>query len=301
MFGRFLKRLRGTALAAGMTVVVLPGAAFAAGEAVSPPAVDWSFDGIFGTFDQPSVQRGFLVYNQVCAACHAMSLMSYRNLTQVGVSPAAAAEIAAAKIVIDGPNDEGEMFERPGRLSDRFVSPFPNEKAARAANGGAYPPDLSLITKARAGGADYVHGILTGYEEPPAGVTVPPGMYYNLYFPGHMIAMAPPLAAGSIEYPDGTEATVEQMSLDVSAFLAFAAEPNLEDRKRMGVKVLLFLIIFTALLYAATRDRRRPRCPTRSGRPFSASSAAAVSTTSRVSTTSAGSGCTRPSGPPPTR
>jgi len=253
MFGRFLKRLRGTALAAGMTVVVLPGAAFAAGEAVSPPAVDWSFDGIFGTFDQPSVQRGFLVYNQVCAACHAMSLMSYRNLTQVGVSPAAAAEIAAAKIVIDGPNDEGEMFERPGRLSDRFVSPFPNEKAARAANGGAYPPDLSLITKARAGGADYVHGILTGYEEPPAGVTVPPGMYYNLYFPGHMIAMAPPLAAGSIEYPDGTEATVEQMSLDVSAFLAFAAEPNLEDRKRMGVKVLLFLIIFTALLYAVKR------------------------------------------------
>lgn len=253
MPGRFFQRLRGQAFAAGMAVLALPGAAWAASEAVAPPAMDWSFDGIFGTFDHAQQQRGFLVYNQVCAACHAMSLMSYRNLMDIGVPEAAAAEIAATKMVTDGPNDEGEMFDRAGRLSDRFVSPFPNEKAARASNGGAYPPDLSLIVKARAHGADYIHGILTGYEEPPAGVEVPQGMYYNEYFPGHMIAMAPPLAAGSIEYPDGTEATVDQMARDVSAFLTFAAEPHLEARKQMGVKVILFLIILTALLYAVKR------------------------------------------------
>ncbi len=253
MPGRFFKRLGGQAFAGGMAVLAIPGAAFAAGEAVEPPAIDWSFDGIFGTFDHAQQQRGFLVYNQVCAACHAMSLLSYRNLTEIGVPSAAAAEIAATKMVQDGPNDEGDMFERPGRLSDRFVSPFPNEKAARAANGGAYPPDLSLIVKAREHGADYVHAILTGFEEPPAGVTVPVGMHYNEYFPGHMIAMAPPLSEGAVEYPDGTKATVDQMAQDVSAFLTFASEPHLEARKRMGVKVLLFLIIFTAMLYAVKR------------------------------------------------
>lgn len=253
MPGRFFQRLRRSAFAAGLAALVSPGAAFAAAEAPTPPAVDWSFNGIFGTFDQASLQRGFLVYNQVCAGCHAMSLMSYRNLMQMGVSEAAATEIAAQRSVVDGPNDEGEMFERPGRLSDRFVSPFPNEAAARAANGGAYPPDLSLVNKARVGGADYTHGLLIGYEDPPADVEVPDGMYYNRYFPGHMIAMAPPLFEGAIEYPDGTEATVEQMAHDVSAFLMFAAEPNLEDRKRMGVKVILFLIVLTAMLYAVKR------------------------------------------------
>lgn len=252
MPGRFLTRLRAGLIGASLGLA-LPAVAVAAPAGPTPPAVDWSFNGIFGTYDQAELQRGFLVYNQACAVCHAMSLKSYRNLMQMGVSEAAAAEIASQKTVRDGPNDEGEMFDRPGRLSDRFVSPFPNEMAARAANGGAYPPDLSLMAKARVGGPDYLHGLLIGYVDPPPGVEVPTGMYYNEYFPGHLIAMAPPLNAGAVEYPDGTEATVEQMAHDVSAFLMFAAEPSLETRKQMGVKVLLFLIVFTALLYAVKR------------------------------------------------
>ncbi|MFN4089531.1 MAG: cytochrome c1 [Alphaproteobacteria bacterium] len=252
MPGRFLKRLRDGALAACLGLMV-PAVAVAAPAGPTPPAVDWKFNGIFGTFDQAEVQRGFLVYDQVCAVCHAMSLASYRYLMQAGVSEAAAAEIASQKTVRDGPDDDGEMFDRPGRLSDRFVSPYPNENAARAANAGAYPPDLSLLAKSRAGGPDYLYGLLIGYIDPPPGFEVPSGMYYNEYFPGHLIAMAPPLMAGGVEYPDGTDASVEQMARDVSAFMMFIAEPSLEQRKRMGVKVMLFLIIFTALLYAVKR------------------------------------------------
>lgn len=245
--------VRLAAVLLGVALIAAPGAVRAAEEAPEPPDVHWSFEGIFGHFDRAAVQRGFIVYNQVCATCHSMDFMHYRNLLEIGVSEAAASEIAAEKQVTDGPNDEGEMYQRPGRLSDPFVAPFPNEEAARAANGGALPPDLSLMTQARPNGPDYVHGLLIGYEEPPPDVELPPGMYYNEYFPGHQIAMPPPLSQGLVEYPDGTEATVAQMAHDVTAFLHFAAEPRLEQRKRTGIKVILFLLVLTGLLYAVKR------------------------------------------------
>ena len=215
--------------------------------------MNFSFNGLFGTYDRAQLQRGFQVYSQVCAGCHAMSLLSYRNLLQTGMSADQAQTAAAAVTVNDGPNDEGSMFERPGRLSDRFPSPFPNEKAARASNGGAYPPDLSLIAKARANGPDYLFGILLGYRDPPAGVTMMEGRYYNEYYPGHLIAMPPPLSAGAVTYADGTTARVENMAQDVSAFLTWAADPHMEARKRTGWKVILFLIVLTGMLYAAKR------------------------------------------------
>jgi len=213
----------------------------------------WSFDGLFGTFDQAAAQRGFQVYKDVCAACHSLSQVAYRNLSAIGISEDEIKTIAAQYNVTDGPNDAGEMFERPAKPSDKFVPPFPNANAARAANNGALPPDLSLIVKAREGGADYAYGILTGFVEPPAGVTVPNGMYYNAAFPGHQIAMPPPLSDGAVTYADGTEASVHQMAHDVVTFLAWTAEPELDQRKQMGVKVILFLIVLTGLAYAVKR------------------------------------------------
>lgn len=242
------------ALAAVVALSLSSGAAMAA-EGGKPPAQTWSFDGLFGTYDRATAQRGFLVYDTVCAACHGLSLVAYRNLAGIGFKDDAIKAIAAAKEVQDGPNDQGEMFARPGRPADRFVSPFANDNAARAANNGALPPDLSLITKARKGGADYIHALLTGYkEEPPADVQLMEGMQYNTYFPGNQIAMLPPLTEDAVEYADGTKATVEQMARDVSTFLTWAAEPEMEERKRMGVKVLLFLIVLTAMLYALKRQ-----------------------------------------------
>lgn len=227
---------------------------FAAGAAVDLPSQNWSFKGLFGTFDRGALQRGFQVYDQVCAACHSARLVAYRNLMEIGLTEDQVKKIAASKTVMDGPNDEGEMFERPGTPSDRFVKPFPNDQAARAANNGAYPPDLSLMVKARVGGVDYLYALLTGYkEEAPKNVEMPEGMAYNLYFPGHLIAMQPPLVADGVEYPDKTKATVEQMARDVSTFLAWTAEPELEDRKRLGIKVLLFLLLLTGMLYAVKR------------------------------------------------
>ena len=233
--------------------MVAASAARAAGEAVRPPAQSWSFSGLFGTFDRGAVQRGFQVYDAVCAACHSLRLVAYRNLMEIGFTEDQAKKIAASKQVTDGPNDQGEMFQRPGQPSDRFVKPFPNDNAARAANNGALPPDLSLMIKARKGGADYMHAVLTGYKTPPAEVKVPEGMSYNLYFPGMQIAMPPPLSEGAVEYADKTRATVDQLSRDVSAFLAWAAEPELEARKRIGVKSLLFLLVLTGMLYAIKR------------------------------------------------
>ena len=239
-------------LLAGSGLGSLP--ARAAGGEEALPHVNFSFDGLFGHFDRASAQRGFQVYKEVCSNCHSMHLLSYRNLRELGLSEAQVRGIAATVQVKDGPNDEGEMFERPGRPSDRFHSPFPNEQAARAANNGALPPDLSLITKAREGGAQYVHALLTGYEDPPAGVTLMPGMNYNKYFPGHQIAMAQPLSSeGQVEYTDGTKPTVEQMVQDVAQFLTWAAEPELEQRKAMGVKMVLFLVILGGLAYAVKR------------------------------------------------
>ncbi len=227
--------------------------ALAAGSAPPPPNAHFSFNSIFGTVDRASAQRGFQVYKEVCAVCHAMRQLSYRNLLDLGLTEAQVREIAATFTVTDGPNDEGQMFERPGRVSDRFRRPFPNEQAARAANNGAYPPDLSVITKARKDGANYLHALLTGYVDPPAGVTVMDGMHYNPWFPGNQIAMANVLNDGQVEYADGTKATVDQMSRDVTTFLAWAAEPEMETRRAMGVKVLIFLTILGGLVYAVKR------------------------------------------------
>lgn len=225
----------------------------AAAEAVALPNQEWSFQGIFGTYDRAALRRGYQVYKEVCAACHSMRLLSYRNLREIGFSEAAVKAIAAEVQVTDGPNDDGEMFERPGVPSDRFKSPFPNDKAARVANNGSLPPDLSLIAKARKGGPDYLHAVVTGYDDPPSGFQLADGMNYNKYFPGHQIAMAAPLSDDRVEYADGTKATVDQMARDVSEFLMWAAEPKLEDRKRLGLKVVLFLLVLTGLFYAAKR------------------------------------------------
>ncbi len=189
----------------------------------------------------------------MCAGCHSLSLLAYRHLAGIGFDEEAIKAIAAQDTVTDGPNDEGEMFERPARPADRVKAPFPNPQAARAANNGALPPDLSLITKARKGGADYVYALMTGYVEPPAEVTVQEGMNYNAYFPGHQIAMPAPLSEDAVTYADGTPASVEQMAHDVTTFLAWAAEPEMEARKRMGVKTILFLIVLTGLFYAVKR------------------------------------------------
>ncbi|MBE9603495.1 cytochrome c1 [Acetobacteraceae bacterium H6797] len=244
--------LGATLLAA--TLALAPRLAPAAEAEIKLPEVKFSFSGPFGTFDRAELQRGFQVYKDVCSACHSAHLLYYRNLTEIGLTPAQVEAIAASVTVQDGPNDEGQPFERPGRASDRFRSPFPNPQAARAANNGALPPDLSLMVKAREGGAPYVYALLTGYGDPPEGVTVMQGMNYNRYFPGHQIAMAPPLnSEGQVEYADGTKATVQQMAHDVSAFLAWAAEPELEKRRAMGVRIIIFLTILGGLVYAVKR------------------------------------------------
>lgn len=239
--------------AAASVILVGVSGAHAAGEAVKPPPQQWSFSGLFGTFDRAALQRGFQVYNEVCSACHSARLIAYRNLMEIGFTEDQVRKIAASKEVRDGPNEEGEMFDRPGTLADRFVKPFPNDEAARAANNGALPPDLSLIVKARKDGANYLHALLIGYKDAPKGVELAEGMSYNLYFPGSQIAMTPPLSEDGVEYADKTKATVAQMASDVTAFLAWAAEPELEARKRMGVKVLLFLLLLTGMLYAVKR------------------------------------------------
>ncbi|HVR69040.1 MAG TPA: cytochrome c1 [Verrucomicrobiae bacterium] len=221
------------------------------GEAL--PEVHWSWNGIFGTFDRAALQRGFQIYNDVCSACHSLHLLSYRNLSDIGFDEEQIKQIAAAATITDGPNDEGEMFERPGLPSDRFKSPFANPQAARAANNGALPPDLSLIIKARVGGADYLHGILTGYSEPPADMKMAEGMNYNKFFPGHQIAMPQPLTDGAVTYADGTEATLDQEARDVATFLAWAAEPETEHRKETGVGVLLFLVLLSAMMFATKK------------------------------------------------
>jgi ubiquinol-cytochrome c reductase cytochrome c1 subunit len=245
-----LKRLSLAALfAAGALAPAIPVRA----EDQALPTVHWSFSGAFGTFDQAALRRGFQVYKEICSACHSMDLVHYRDLAALGYSEDEIKAIAASVQITDGPNDNGDMFDRPGRASDAFKPPFANEQAARAANGGALPPDLSLIVKARAGGADYVHDLLTGYAEPPAGMTMQAGMNYNKYFPGHQLAMPQPISDGSVTYADGTKATTDQEALDVANFLAWTSEPELVERHRIGVKAVLFLIVLSGLLYALKR------------------------------------------------
>jgi len=228
--------------------------AFAAGDTVKPIDMKWSWEGMFGTFERADIKKGGQIFFEVCAGCHSMDLMSYRNLVDIGWPEEEAKALAAEYEVEDGPDDEGEMFMRPARLSDRFVSPFANEKAARFANGGAYPPDLSVITKARVGGPDYIYSLLVGYkDEAPEGVELSEGTNYNDYYPGHQIFMAQPLYGETVEFPDGSSASLEEEAKLIVSFLAWAAEPELEARKSLGIKVLLYLIVLTAMLYALKR------------------------------------------------
>lgn len=239
----------------------------------------WTFAGILGHYDNNQLQRGYRVYKEVCAACHAMSLLRYRNLGEAGGPAFTEGQVKtlAAEAEVEEIGDDGTPVARPGKPSDAFKSPFPNENAARAANGGALPPDLSVMAKARnvhealpwyleplkyvrdivtgyqEGGPDYIHAVLTGYHEPPAGFVVQEGLNYNTAFPGNQIAMAAPLTDGQIEYTDGTPATVDQYSRDVSAFLMWAAEPNLEARKHLGIRVIIYLLITAALFWLAKR------------------------------------------------
>ena len=213
---------------------------------------DWSFKGLFGKFDIVALQRGYQVYTEVCASCHSMKYVSYRNLGEKGgpeFSEAEVKAIAASFEVTDGPNADGEMFTRPGKPSDKFVLPYENVKAAQAANGGAYPPDMSVLVKARGGGVDYIYSLLQGYEEAPSGITLDEGVHYNKYMYGSKIRMAAPLSDDLVEYGDGTKASVEQMSKDVTTFLMWAAEPHLESRHQMGFKAIVYLIILTILVY----------------------------------------------------
>jgi len=214
--------------------------------------VNWSFKSFTGKFDRSSLQRGYQVYKEVCASCHSMRLLSYRNLGEAGGPEFTVNEvknIAASFEVTDGPDDQGEMFTRAGRPSDKFVSPYPNIQAATAANGGAYPPDMSVLVKSRKGGANYIYSVLMGYEEPPKDFKLDDGVYYNKYMDGNKIKMSNPLAEDIIEYSDGTKASIDQMAKDVTTFLTWAGEPHLEARHKLGFKVIIFLIILSVLVY----------------------------------------------------
>ena len=214
---------------------------------------NWPFDGFFGRFDQSSIQRGFQVYREVCAGCHGIKYIAYRDLANVGFTPDEIKSIASEYEILDGPNDEGEMFDRLAKPSDKFVGPYLNDKEARVANNGAYPPDLSLITKARAGGADYLYNLLNGYKDPPENLEISDGMYFNTIYPGNQIAMPMPIVDEIVEYEDETPATQDQIIRDVTSFLVWTAEPELEERKVLGIRVLIFLIIITLMLLAVKR------------------------------------------------
>lgn len=238
--------------AAALLAFSVPATAMAAGASIDFPAQNWSFSGPFGTYDRASAQRGFQVYSESCAACHGLKLVHYRNLEGIGLN-AAEIEAIAAAVQVPTIGDDGQPTERAALPSDRFRAPYPNERAARAAFNGAYPPDLSVMVKARPGGANQLYALLTGYADPPAGITMGDGMYYNKYFAGHQIAMPPPFSDGQVTYADGTRASVEQMSRDVTTFLTYTAEPHMESRKQMGVKVILFLLFMTGITYAVKR------------------------------------------------
>ena len=242
-----------TFAAAALSAVLLAPVLARAAEEASLPRQEWSFEGVFGTYDLASLQRGFQVYKEVCSVCHPVKHLFFRDLGEIGYSEAEVKAIAAGYQITDGPNDEGQMYQRPGRPSDPIPGPFPNDQAARAANNGALPPDQSLIVKARPGGPNYVYGILTGYKEAPADFKMLQGMNYNEYFPGHQIAMPPPLNENALTFADGTPATVPQMAHDVVSFLTWASEPNLDDRHRTGLKVILFLVVAAGVFYAAKR------------------------------------------------
>ena len=272
--------MKGLAVAV-LAFATLPLMAHAAGEGPTIERQPWSFAGWRGRFDQNQLQRGFQVYKDACAQCHGIARIDFRNLAQPGgpvFNEDAVKGLAATYEIQDGPNDDGKMFKRPGRLSDKFPPPYANEKEARAVHNGAYPPDLSLITKARGleyhgtvfahpyhllkdmvfsyqeAGADYVYALLTGYVDKPADFKLADGMNYNRAFAGHQISMPPPLTEGGVtKYQDGTPATVDQMARDVVAFLSWAGDPKHDERKRMGLLVVLYLLVTAVLLYLAKR------------------------------------------------
>lgn len=233
---------------------MLPVVASAEEDIKPPEQIEWSFEGQFGKFDRVAIQRGFQVYKEVCSACHSLKRIAFRNLEEVGFSTEEVKAIASEYSIVDGPDNEGEMFERPGKPSDYLPPPYPNEKAASAANNNnALPPDLSLIVKARHDGANYVYSLLTGYQEPPSYFNLGENMYYNPYFSGggRQFSMIPPLMeAGLVTYQnENIESTIEQMAYDVVNFLQWAAEPEMEKRKSLGAKTLVFLAVFTVLFY----------------------------------------------------
>jgi cytochrome c1 len=253
---------------AGALLTVAAGLASAAEEQRPAKDISYSFEGPFGVYDKGQLQRGYKVYKEVCAQCHSMNLIAFRNLGEpgaLGFTEEQVKALAASFPVQDGPDQEGNMFERPGLPSDRFPNPFANEEQARFANGGSLPPDLSLITKARAGwygtvnqflngigGPQYVYSVLTGYEQVPAELAKeqPEGKHYNPYYAsGHWIGMTPPLENGKVKFDDGAPNTVDDMARDVSAFLAWAAEPKMEERKGMGFTVIIYLAVLTVLLF----------------------------------------------------
>ena len=233
--------------------MLLSAPAMGAGGDVTLVKRDWSFSGPFGTFDKAAMQRGFQVYREVCAGCHSMQYIAFRNFADLGYNEAEIKAIAADYDVEDGPNDEGEMFTRPGIAADRMPNPYPNDNAARAGNGGALPPDLSLIAKARANGPDYLYSLLIGYKEAPASMNVPDGMYYNDAYPGNLIAMPQPLYGEDVTYADGADTSINGSAADLTQFLMWAAEPKMEVRKRIGVAVVFFLSIFVVLSVMAKR------------------------------------------------
>lgn len=272
-----LKTIAGLAVAAGLIAVAAPAAA--EGGAHHPRSGGFSFQGPFGVFDQAQLQRGYKVYREVCASCHSMNMLSFRSLGEAGGpfwdehAPSAAenpyVKALAAEIEVDDIDSEtGEPIRRPATAADRFPHPYPNATAAAAANGGAAPPDLSVMAKARHGGADYIYSLLSGYRNPPAGLQIRPGQYYNPYMAGDLspfwtgeghapaggfIAMPPPLQDGQVTYDDGTAQTVDQYSKDVAAFIAWASEPKMVERKRTGFGVMIFLVLFAGLTYASYR------------------------------------------------
>ena len=232
---------------------ILSSPSWGAGGDVTLKTRDWSFSGPFGTFDKAAMQRGFQVYNEVCAGCHSMKLIAFRNFADLGYNEAEIKALAAGYEVQDGPNDDGEMFMRPAIPADRMPAPYANDNAARAGNNGALPPDLSLIAKARPNGPNYLYSLLSSYDDAPEGKEVPDGMYYNAAYPGHLIAMPQPLYGDDVEYSVGAATSIEAVSADLTQFLMWAAEPKMEVRKRIGVAAVFFLSIFVIFSYLAKR------------------------------------------------
>ena len=233
-------------------LTTMPFSVFAEEKNIDLIHTNWSFDGLFGTFNRASLQRGYQVYQEVCSGCHSVQHLSYRNLYEKGgpeFSIEEAKVIASQFELEDGPNSDGEMFTRPARLSDKFVKPYPNVKASAAANGGAYPPDMSVLAKARAGGADYIYSLLLGYDENPTDLELEDGVYYNKFMSGNKIKMSEPLYDGMVEYSDGTKSSKSQMAKDVTAFLVWASEPHLEAQHKMGFKTIIYLVILIILVY----------------------------------------------------